>query len=106
MTRPTPRAAHLHATDLRGASRLAVDATLGLTNLVENLHHNITRVPGPLGAASQQPTRGITGLVYRSIRGVTRLVGGSLDALLGQVTALLGPRPAVASPSARRCWRH
>ena len=98
MTRPTPRAAHLHATARRGASRLAVDATLGLTNLVENLHHNITRVPGPLGSASQQPTRGITGLVYRSIRGVTRLVGGSLDALLGQVTALLGPRPAVASP--------
>jgi len=98
MTRTTPRAAHLHATDLRGASRLAVDATLGLTNLVENLHHNITRVPGPLGTASEQPTRGITGLVYRSIRGVTRLVGGSLDALLGQVTSLLGPGPAVASP--------
>ncbi len=98
MTRTPHRAAHLHATDLRGASRLAVDATIGLTNLVENLHHNITRVPGPLGAVSERPTRGITGLVYRSIRGVTRLVGGSLDALLGQVAALLGPGPAVASP--------
>lgn len=84
-------ATHVRTTDLRGASRLAVQATLALTSLVENLHHNILRVPAPLGAASQRPTGGITGLVYRSIRGVTRLVGGSLDALLGQLESLLGP---------------
>lgn len=93
-----PRSTHLRATDLRGVSRLAVDATLGLTDLVENLHHNITRMPGPLGEVSGRPTRGITGLVYRSIRGVTRRVGGGLDALLGQLAALLGPGQAVASP--------
>ena len=91
-------ATHLRATDLRGASRLAVDATLGLTRLVENLHHNILRAPGPLGAVSEQPTGGITGLVYRSIRGVTRLVGGSLDALLAQVVPLLGAGGGIASP--------
>jgi pimeloyl-ACP methyl ester carboxylesterase len=85
------RRTHVRATDLHGASRLAVDATLGLTNLVENLHHNILRTPGPLGTVTERPTGGITGLVYRSIRGVTRLVGGSLDALLGQVVALVGP---------------
>jgi PGAP1-like protein len=96
--RRPPPAAHLIASDLRGVSRLAVDATLGLTDLVENLHHNITRVPAPLGPVSEQPTRGITGLVYRSVRGVTRLVGGSLDALLGQVALLLGP--AAAGPGA------
>ena len=99
MTTPAKlKTQHLAASDLRGAGRLAVDATLGLTQLVENLHHNIMRVPGPLGATSDQPTRGITGLVYRSIRGVTRLVGGTLDALLGQLSALLGPAQALASP--------
>ena len=98
LKRRLPRpAAHAIASDLRGASRLAVDATLGLTSLVENLHHNIMRVPRPLGAVSEQPTAGITGLVYRSIRGVTRLVGGSLDALLGQVVSSLGT-PAAAVP--------
>ena len=105
MTEPKKRlprpAAHAIAHDLRGASRLAVDATLGLTSLVENLHHNITRVPGLLDAVSEQPTRGITGLVYRSIRGVTRLVGGSIDALLGQVVSLLGT-PAAVPASAER----
>lgn len=86
--------------DLRGAGRLATEATLGLTDLVENLHHNILRVPGPLGPPSLLPTRGITGLVYRSIRGVTRLVGGSVDALLGQLQRLLGPNSS--APSAER----
>ena len=89
---------HLQPSDLRGASRLAVQATLGLTSLVENLHHNILRTPLPLGTPTQQPAGGITGLVYRTIRGVTRLVGGSLDALLGQLLPLLGPDGATPSP--------
>ena len=94
---------HLRATDVRGASRLAIDATLGLTRLVETMHHNIARTPGPLGKFSQEPTRGITGFVYRTIQGTTRLVGSGLDALLGQLAPLLdsqhasssGPREAV-----------
>jgi pimeloyl-ACP methyl ester carboxylesterase len=99
MTTPVgERKTHVRAADLRGASRLAVDATLGLTHLIENLHHNILRTPGPLGAVTERPTGGITGLVYRSIRGVTRLVGGSLDALLGQVVTLVGPGDRPVSP--------
>jgi len=90
--------------DLRGASRLATDATLGLTNLVENLHHNLLRVPGVLGTPTLAPTRGVTGLVYRSIRGVTRLVGGSVDVLLGQAQRLMGTDsgPGSVSSSAKR----
>lgn len=73
--------------DLRGISLLAVEATTGVTDLVESMHRNIARIPGlPAGRA----TRGITGLVYRSIRGVTRLVGGGLDALLAPAVARLG----------------
>ena len=87
----------MNASDLRGASRLAIQATLGLTHLVENLHHNILRTPLPLGETSHAPTTGITGLVYRSIRGVTRLVGGSLDALLGQAQRLTGTASALPS---------
>ena len=92
---------HVHAADLRGAGRLAVDATLGLTSLVETLHHNILRTPGLLGAATQQPAPGITGFVYRSVRGITRLVGAAIDVALRPLEALLGtgasspPREAV-----------
>ena len=90
-------AAHIKPADLRGYSRLAIDATLGLTRLVETMHHNILRTPGPLGKHTQEPTSGITGLVYRTIQGTTRLVGGSIDALLGQLTPLLGGEPKASS---------
>ncbi|MBS0591669.1 MAG: alpha/beta hydrolase [Proteobacteria bacterium] len=76
--------------DLRGYSRLAIDATVGLTSLVETMHHNILRMPGVLGEATGEPTRGLTGLVYKSIRGVTRLVGSGIDLTLGRLQTLLG----------------
>jgi pimeloyl-ACP methyl ester carboxylesterase len=81
---------HVHGSDIRGYGRLAIDATLGLTSLVETMHHNILRTPGILGKSTQQPARGITGFVYKSIRGVTRLVGGGIDSLLGQLSPLIG----------------
>lgn len=85
---------HVRLSDIRGYSRLAVDATIGLTDLVESMHRNIARFPGVLGETSQERTTGITGLVYRSIRGVTRLVGSGIDAVLAQLVPLLGEVPS------------
>lgn len=90
----TSKPSHLHLSDLRGAQRLATAATLGVTDLVEALHHTILRRPGPLGRAPAGPTDGITGLVYKSVRGITRLVGGSVDALLGLLAPLVADRPS------------
>lgn len=81
---------HLHPADVRGLGRLAIDATLGITGIVETMHHNLSRVPGPLGKATQEPVKGIAGFVYRSIRGVTRLVGGGVDLALARLVPLLG----------------
>ena len=86
----TPRENVSIPSDLRGASRVATDATVLLTRLVETMHHNILRKPGVLGAATFAPTRGITGLVYKSVRGVTRLVGSGLDVSLAGLQPLLG----------------
>ena len=86
------RKSHLGTSaDLRGAARLATDATAGLTDLVEAVHERVTRIPGLDSAALNGRTRGITGLVYKSIRGVTRLAGGSLGALLGLLAPVLHP---------------
>jgi pimeloyl-ACP methyl ester carboxylesterase len=82
----------LRTSDLRGAARLATDATAGLTDLVEAMHARIARVPG-LGAPEGR-AGGISGLVYKTIRGVTRLVGGSVDALLGLLVPALSPHDA------------
>ena len=87
---PTSRKPLVHVADLRGYSRLAVDATIGLADLVETMHHNILRTPGILGEATQRPTKGITGIVYKSIRGVARVVGGGIDAVLARLVPLFG----------------
>jgi len=88
--------------DLRGAARLATDATTGLADLVEAMHERIARPPG-LEPAAAGRTRGITGLVYKNVRGVARLVGGSIDALLGLLGPALGPeRDPPARPNAKR----
>lgn len=81
---------HVRVSDLRGYSRLAIEATLGLTSLAEAMHDNISRAPHILGAPSDGPTEGITGLVYESIRGITRLVGASIDAPLALLDLELG----------------
>ena len=88
--------------DLRAYSRLAVDATLGFTGVVENLHHNIARLPRVFGAPTDDPARGITGFVYRSIRGVTRKVGHGVDAVIG---ALVPATQRGASPDNREALR-
>lgn len=88
-------------TDLRGAARLAVDATLGITTLVEKMHHTIQLVHPPLGASRAKSTRGLTGLIYRSIRGTTRVIGKGLDAGLTPVAALL---PEGIPTEARNAW--
>ena len=71
--------------DLRAYSRLAIDATLATTDMVENLHHNISRLPGVFAPATDEPARGITGFVYRSIRAITRKVGSGIDGVLRRI---------------------
>ena len=73
--------------DVRGASRLAIDLTMLMTDAVETMHHDVARGRGPLGRPIAAPATGLTGFVYRRVRGVTRLVGRAVDAVL----APLGP---------------
>ena len=75
--------------DLRGVVRLAVDATVGVTDLVEKMHHTIQLTHPPLGASRAETTSGVTGLVYRRIRGTTKLVGQGLDAGMVPFSTLL-----------------
>ena len=77
--------------DLHGLLRLGVDATLGVTDLVEALHHTIAERTGPLGQAPVGRTRGLTGFVYRSVRGVTRAVGHGIDATWRMLPAAAAP---------------
>jgi pimeloyl-ACP methyl ester carboxylesterase len=84
---PTPNRTQL--ADLRGVTRMAIDASAGVADIVERMHRTIQLRPGPLGAAATDTTRGITGFVYRSVRGGMRLVGHGIDASLAPLAALL-----------------
>ena len=79
-----------HVDDLRGVSRLAIDATRSVTDLVEAMHRTIGGGPALLGRPLDGPTRLFTGLVYKSLSGVTQLVGASIDVALAQLAPLLG----------------
>jgi pimeloyl-ACP methyl ester carboxylesterase len=73
----------LQAADLRGAAQLTTEAVAGLTTLVEAMHARIATLPVLGTTPHDERTNGVTGLVYRSVRGVTHVVGGSVEALLG-----------------------
>jgi pimeloyl-ACP methyl ester carboxylesterase len=82
----------VHAADLRGINRLTIAGIAGVVDVVEAMHHNIASVSRGSATPKSHRTSGITGLVYRSIRGVVRLVGFSLDRLLARLAPLLGER--------------
>jgi pimeloyl-ACP methyl ester carboxylesterase len=82
-----------HLTELRGYGRLAADAGVGITNLVESLHHTITRVADPTGV-----NRRVSRIVYFAIRGGARLAGRGIDAAL----ASLAPMIPEGAPTVRQ----
>jgi pimeloyl-ACP methyl ester carboxylesterase len=96
----------LQAADLRGAARLTTDAVSGLASLVEAMHSRIASPPRLSGfgeaTSEDERTRGVTGLVYKTVRGVTHLVGGSAEALLGRLAPVLTASDPVRPPRPER----
>jgi hypothetical protein len=95
---------YLHLSDIQGLAQLATQGTLGVAELAEQVQGHVYKtVAAPFGAAGQKfvdaaagssgvKKMGITGLVYGSVKGVTRLVGGGVDALLSHVVPKLTPQ--------------
>jgi hypothetical protein len=75
----------LSPSDLRGIARLTTDAVVGATDVTEAMHATIAR---PFSRRTR--TGGITGMVYRTVRGVSRGVGVALQGALAvaEVTPL------------------
>ena len=73
---------HLRPSDIRGIARLATQATEGVTDIVEGVHQSVWSTVGAPGGPEPGRTRGLTGLVYRTVHGVTRVVGTGADLVL------------------------
>ncbi|HVT35722.1 MAG TPA: hypothetical protein VHE37_09060 [Nevskiaceae bacterium] len=94
-------AAQVRGADLRGYSRLVIDATVKITDLVEAMHAGIARPQFLFGKPAPR-TDGITGLVYQSVRTISTLVGAGIDSLLELAAPLVDAAQAHdASPYVR-----
>ena len=91
MARPTSKKPlqHLRVSNLRGAAQLATQATAGVARIAEGVHQAVLRTLGAPGDKAPGQSRGITGLVYQTVQGVTQLVGKGVDAALAKLLPLL-----------------
>ena len=101
---PKPRSLlrHLRPTDLKAAAQLATQATQGVVNMVEGVHRSVHRQLGLSTSAMPDKTSGLTGQVYRGIRGVAALVGKGSDAVLGALLPLLDNPATLPEASPQR----
>jgi hypothetical protein len=88
MAKPNPFK-HLRSTDLRGLAKLATQATVNVTKIAEGVTQSVWSTMGAPSGKLANETRGITGLVYKSIQGVAQLVGKGAESLLTGLQPLL-----------------
>jgi len=80
---------HLRATDFRGMAQLATQATAGVARIAEGVHQSVWSSMGVPGGKAAGQTRGLTGLVYKAVHGVTQLTGKGIDALFARLQPAL-----------------
>lgn len=80
---------HLRPSDARAAAQLASHATQGVIDITEGVHQSVRRRLGLPGGATDERTGGLTGQIYRAVRGVALLVGRASDATLAALLPLL-----------------
>jgi hypothetical protein len=97
--RPTK---NLRVSDYRALAQLAVQATEGITSITEGVHQSVLGTMGIPAGSSPEQTGFITGLVYRNVQNITRLVGRSLDTLLAELQPILGSAEEALPDSLRR----
>jgi pimeloyl-ACP methyl ester carboxylesterase len=99
-------AKHLRPSDLRGVAQLATQATKGVATMAEGVHQSVWGTMGISGAKTAKTkapqTGGLTGLIYKSVRGITGLVGKGLDASLAKLEPLFKLADAAAPESYER----
>ncbi|HEY0844705.1 MAG TPA: alpha/beta hydrolase [Noviherbaspirillum sp.] len=80
-----PKQRHVRPSDVRAIAQLATDAAIGLTDLVEAAHAKFSPVSRVLPHASEERTRGLPALVYKTVRGVAKVAGTAAEAFIGKI---------------------
>jgi len=102
--KPMPKKSlrHLRSSDLRAAALLATEATHAITSMTEGVHQSVWRTLGAPSGDTTAQTRGLTGLIYQSIQGATRLVGQGVTGALSRLEPLLQRIEGAADESPER----
>lgn len=74
---------------LQGINRMAVDATIELTDLVEKMHNRIVHPPFLPSTPVQHLITNISSIIYKNIRWGTKLMGNGADKALRQFAPYL-----------------
>lgn len=93
---------HLRASDVAAVAKLATSATTGVTHIAEGVHQSVRRGLGLTAGKLPEQAGGLTGLIYKSVRGVTQLVGKGLDAVLVKLQPLFDAADQAAPESPQR----
>ncbi|MDI1246255.1 MAG: alpha/beta hydrolase [Rhodoferax sp.] len=80
---------HWRASDLRAVTLLATQATTAVTRMAEGVHQSVWRSLGAPSGATPDQARGLTGLIYKSITGVTQRLGQGAATALARLEPLL-----------------
>jgi pimeloyl-ACP methyl ester carboxylesterase len=76
--------------DLQGVSRLLVDATIGITDLVEAMHKQVVHPPFLPSTPVQHLISSFASITYKNIKWSTQFIGGGLDKALNQIVPVFG----------------
>ena len=104
MTKPAARIPlkNLRTSDILGVAKLAVQATVGVTRIVEGVHQSVWDTLGVSGGKRPGQTGGITGRVYNSIRAIAQLLGQGVDSVLVRLPTLLDSAAEAEPGTAQR----
>lgn len=78
------------ASELQGINHLIVDATIGVTNLMEDIHKQIVHPPLLPSTSIQKLITKIAKITFKNIRWSTLFVGKTLDKTLGYLNPAIG----------------
>jgi pimeloyl-ACP methyl ester carboxylesterase len=84
-----PKQTKINIADIRGITKIITDATVNVTDLVEEVHTQVVHPPLLKSTAVQRLITGVSGIVYNLVRFCTKLIGGGLDKSLGALNPKL-----------------
>jgi pimeloyl-ACP methyl ester carboxylesterase len=95
-TKTKAKNSHWRGSDVLGATKLATQATVNISHIVEEVHQSVLGTIGFKGKAPKNTASGgLTGLVYDSVRTITRWVGGAVDLSYALAQPLLDKNQAI-----------